>query len=214
MLTAIATPRPPASLPAGGYRFNIDEFERIASSLEAERVELIDGIIVERADMDPPHVVASERLRRRLDRLVPDGWFVREDKPLRVDRTYEPFPDLVIVQGDPYTAYLDRHPGPADVAIVIEISGSTLARDRGEKLANCARGGIGIDWVVNLVDRQLEVYADPGPEGYSTNETYVPAQSAPLVIGGVEVGRIAVADILPAESITERKPGDSGVYRG
>ncbi len=157
------TPTQPIALPASPYpvadvyRMNIDEFERIADSLDVERVELIDGILVERGDMDPPHALASVRLRFNLDRLVPGGWFVREDKPLRVHRTYEPFPDLVIVRGNPLTAYLNRHPGPDDVASVIEISDSTLAKDQGEKRVNYAGGGITVYWIVNLIDRQVEV---------------------------------------------------------
>jgi Uma2 family endonuclease len=197
------TPTQPIALPASPYpvadvyRMNIDEFERVVGSLDVERVELIDGILVERGDMDPPHAVASVRLRFYLDRLVPDGWFVREDKPLRVHRTYEPFPDLALVRGNPLTAYLDRHPGPADVAIVTEISDSTLAKDRGEKRANYAAGGITVYWIVNLIDRQVEVYTGPGADGYSACVTHKPGESVPVVIEGAEVGRIAVSHILP-----------------
>ena len=77
------TPTQPIAVPpvADVYRMNIDEFERIAGYLDVERVELIDGILVERGDMDPPHAVAGVRLRFYLDRLAPGGWFVREDKP-------------------------------------------------------------------------------------------------------------------------------------
>jgi Uma2 family endonuclease len=147
--------------------------------------------------MDPPHAMASRRLGRRLDRLMPDGWFVQEDKPLRVHRTYEPFPDFAIVRGDPDTAYADRHPGPADVASVIEISDSTLAKDRNEKRVNYAKGGIGIYWIVNLIDRQVEVYTGPSSDGYASCVIFKPGQSVPVVIDGVEVGQIAVAEILP-----------------
>jgi Uma2 family endonuclease len=197
------SPTQPIALPAGPcpvadlYRMSIDEFERIAGFLDVERVELIDGMLVERGEMDPPHAVASVRLRYYLDRLIGDGWFIREDKPLRVHPTYEPFPDLAIVQGHPLTAYLDRHPGPRDAAIVIEISDSTLAKDRGEKRVNYAKGDIGVYWIVNLINRQVEVYTGPGADGYSESVTYKPGESVPVVIGGVEVGRIAVADILP-----------------
>ena len=74
---------PAAPALADVYRMDVDEFERIADLLKAERVELIDGFIVERGAMDPPHVLSSEKLRRKLDRMLPDGWFVREDKPVR-----------------------------------------------------------------------------------------------------------------------------------
>jgi Uma2 family endonuclease len=179
------------------YRMDIDEFERIADFLKAERVELIDGFIVERGVMDPPHVLSSEYLRRKLDRLVAGGWFVREDKPVQVHRNYEPLPDFAVVRGDPNT-YARRHPGPADVALVVEISDSTLAKDQGEKRVNYAKGGISVYWIVNLIDRQVEVYTGPTSDGYSSCETFKPGQSVPVVIDGVEVGRIAVAEILPS----------------
>lgn len=187
---------PAAPALANLYRMDIDEFERVADLLKAERVELIDGFIVERGVMDPPHVLSSEYLRRKLDRLLPDGWFVREDKPVQVHRTYEPLPDFAVVQGDP-DAYANRHPGPADVAIVIEISDSTLTKDRGEKRVNFAKGGISVYWIVNLIDRQVEVYTGPSSDSYSSCEIFKPGQSVPVVIDGVEVGRIAVAEILP-----------------
>ncbi len=136
------TPTQPIASPlvADAYRMNIDEFERIAGTLDVRRVELIAGILVERGDMDPPHAVASVRLRFYLDRLVPGGWFVREDKPLRVHRTYEPFPDLAVVRGNPLTAYLNRHPGPGDVAIVTEISDRPGRRPGGETCQLCLGG--------------------------------------------------------------------------
>ncbi|MFI5459390.1 MAG: Uma2 family endonuclease [Isosphaerales bacterium] len=198
------TPTQPITPPQGPaapafadvYRMDVDEFERIADLLKAERVELIDGFIVERGTMDPPDVLSSEKLRRKLDRMLPDGWFVREDKPVQVHRTYEPLPDLAVVEGDPDT-YENRHPAPADVAIVIEISDSTLTRDRGEKQTNYARGGISIYWIVNLIDRQVEVYSGPSADTYSSCITFKPGQSVPVVIDRVEVGQIAVADILP-----------------
>jgi Uma2 family endonuclease len=193
----ITSPAGPAAPPfADMYRMDIDEFERVADLLKAERVELIDGFIVERGAMDPPHVFSSEKLRRDLDRLLPDGCVVREDKPVQVHRTYEPLPDLAVVAGDPDT-YENRHPGPADAAIVIEISDSTLTRDRGEKQVNYARGGISVYWIINLIDRQVEVYTGPNSDGYSSCIIFKPGHSVPVVIDSVEVGQIDVAEILP-----------------
>jgi Putative restriction endonuclease len=192
-----ASPPSPAAPPfTDVYRMDIDEFERVADLLKAERVELIDGFIVERGAMDPPHVLSSEKLRRKLDRLLPDGWFVREDKPVQVHRTYEPLPDFAVVEGDPET-YADRHPAPADVAMVIEISDSTLTKDRGEKQVNYARGGISVYWIVNLIDRQVEVYTSPSSDSYTCCVIFKTGQFVPVVIDGVEVGQIAVTEILP-----------------
>ena len=202
-VSTIASPHPVASPPgpaapalADVYRMDIDEFERIAGLLKAERVELIDGFIVQRVVTDPPHVLASEKMRRKLDPMLPEGWFVREDKPVRVHRTCEPLPDLSVVRGDPDT-YEKCHPAPVDVAMVVEISDSTLTKDRGEQQVNYSRGGIAVYWIVNLIDRQVEVYTEPNLDGYASCIVYKSEQSVPVLIDGVEVGQIAVAEILP-----------------
>jgi Uma2 family endonuclease len=176
----------------------VDEYERIVEGLDDPRVELINGYLVKRTDMKPPHVLVTERLRRRLDRLVPEAWFVREEKPVRIPDFDESFPDVSVVRGDPET-YADHHPGPADVAFLIEVSETTLDRDQGEKWAAYARVGIPVYWIVNLVDRRIQVYTDPRLAGYTSHVDFLPGQDSPVVIGGVEIGRIAVAEILPPE---------------
>jgi len=174
----------------------VDEFERIAGSLDNDQVELVDGYLVWRDDMKPPHVLATERLRRRLDRILPEGCFVREEKPVRIPDFDEPRPDVAVVRGDP-EVYSTRHPGPADVVLLIEVSEASLDRDKGKKYLNYARSGIPAYWIVNLVDRQLEVYTGPGPDGYRASEILKPGQEVSVLIDGVEVGRIAVGEILP-----------------
>jgi Uma2 family endonuclease len=179
----------------GPYRMTVDEFERIAEGLD-KPVELVDGVLVERTDMDPPHVLITLRLRRRLDRMIPEGWHARDEKPLRIPAFNERFPDVAVVRGEP-EAYGKRHPGPEDIAVLIEVAVSTIRRDRGEKQTLYAASGIPVYWIVNLNNRQVEVYTGPGPDGYASREDFREVQSVPVVIEGVEMGRIAVADILP-----------------
>lgn len=193
-----ATRQPPSPLgPAdpSPYRMTVDEFERIAEGLD-KPVELVDGFLVERTDMDPPHVLMTERLRRRLDRLVPEGWFARDEKPLRIPDFNERFPDVAVVRGEP-EVYGIRHPRPEDIAILIEVSVSTIRRDRGEKQTLYAATGIPVYWIVNLKNRQIEVYTGPGPDGYASRNDFVEDHDVPVMIDGIEVGRIAVVDILP-----------------
>ena len=99
--------------------------------------------------MNPPHVLVTERLRRRFDRMIAVSWFAREDKPVRIPDFDEPRPALAIVRGDP-EMYGQSHPGPADIALAVEVSMASLERDRGAKLIAYARGGIPVYWVVNL----------------------------------------------------------------
>jgi len=174
----------------------VDEFERIADQLNGDQVELIDGYLVRRDAMNPPHVLVTERLRRRFDRMLPEGWFVREDKPVRIPDFDEPRPDLAIVRGDP-ELYHKSHPGPADICLLVEVAMASLDRDRGAKQVGYARGGIPVYWVVNLVDRQIEVFTDPSPSGYRSRQEFLAGHNVPLVVAGTIVSTIAVIDILP-----------------
>jgi len=194
---AFQSPAPLAS-PAV-YRFTVDEFERIADSLDDDQVELIDGYVLGRGEMKPSHVLATELLKVRIQPMLPSDRFVREDKPVRIPDFDEPRPNIAIVRGDP-RVYAHRRPGPQDVSLLVEVSDSTLSRDRGEKWVNYARSGIPVYWIVNLVDRQVEVYTDPTAIGYGSRVVYahlLGAPNVPVVIDGVEVGQIAAADILP-----------------
>jgi Uma2 family endonuclease len=157
----------------------IDEFEQLEESLGDARFELIDGRVFSRDDMSPPHVVATVRAKRAMESVLPSGRFIREEKPVRILDFNEPFPDLAVAHGDPET-YADHHPGPEDVSLVIEISDTTLTKDRGVKQENYARAGIPFYWIVNLGDRQVEVYSDPRPGGYATHIDYRSGQSVPL----------------------------------
>jgi Uma2 family endonuclease len=199
MATIIPTQPAPSPAPLASpavYRMTVDEFERIAGSLNNDQVELLDGYVVWRDDMKPPHVLATERLRRRLDRSVPEGYFVREEKPIRIPEFDEPRPDISVVRGDP-EVFANRHPGPEDVVLLVKVSETSLDRDQGKKKFNYARSGIPVYWIVNLVERQLEVYLSPGPDGYQSSQILKPGQDVAVVIDGQEAGRIAVVDLLP-----------------
>jgi Uma2 family endonuclease len=80
---------------------------------------------------------------------------------------------------------------------LVEVSQASLDRDQGSKWLAYVRSGIPVYWIVNLVDRRVEVYTDPGPAGYGSRVDFSPGQEVPVVIVGVEVGRVPVADLLP-----------------
>ena len=180
------------------YRISVDEYERMAEAgvLDDERVELIDGYLVRKMTGKPPHACAVDVSRAHLTRLLPPGWFIREEKPVRIPRFDEPEPDLSLVRGQ-VEDYWDRHPEPKDIALLVEIADTTLPRDRGEKSAAYGRGRIPVYWLINLVDRQVEVYSSPSARGYRSRRVYKLGQEVPVVIAGAEVGRVAVADVLP-----------------
>ena len=107
-------------------------------------------------------------------------------------------PDLSIVRGD-VEDYLNRHPEPADVALIVEVAKSSLALDR-EQSVILGAAGIPVYWIINLVDRQLEVYSNPSGGAYPVPVWLGESESVDLIVGGQVVGRIAVADLLPRRS--------------
>jgi Uma2 family endonuclease len=209
-MSAITVPAepPPASAPEVAewvpapeslYRMSVEKYEEMVSSgvfTKHDRFELIQGILVTKMTEYPKHTWASDASRFTLESLLPAGWYVRIDKPLRIPaQASVPEPDLVVARGS-FLDYGRRHPEPADVALVVEIADSSLSQDRA-LVHVFGGGGVPIYWIVNLVDRQVEVYSDPCPTGYQSRQDFQPGQHVPLTIDGVKQGSIAVSDVLP-----------------
>jgi Uma2 family endonuclease len=180
----------------------VEEYERMIEEGEIgehDDVELIKGRVVVKMGQGPIHASGSEKSRRPIERLVPLGWHVRTEKPVRMPReNSEPVPDLSVVRGD-IEDYLRRHPEPADVALVVEVAKSSLALDR-EQAVILGAAGIPVYWIINLVDRQLEVYSNPSGGAYPAPVWLGESESVDLIVGGQVVGQIAVADLLPRRS--------------
>jgi Uma2 family endonuclease len=183
------------------YRLSVDEYERIADTgiLGDARVELIDGLLVKKITQNPPHTWTVETIDERLSGLLPTAWFTREEKPVRIPQFDEPEPDISVVRGT-RDDYLSHHPGPADLALLVEVADSSLDYDRGEKLVAYAKGRVTCYWIVNLVHRQVEVYTNPELTGYQSIQIYKSGQNVPVVFDGIELGRLEVAEILPRTS--------------
>jgi Uma2 family endonuclease len=204
--TIVAPPQttPPANpgwIPSPLYRMTVEQYEAMVESgafKSRDRLHLVNGYLVAKMTQNPPHVVADELCGNALLRLIPTGWHLLAAKPIRLrERQSEPEPDRCIVRGA-IRDYEDRHPGPEDVAMVIEVADSSLAEDREMGAAVYGPLGIPVNWIVNLVDRQLEVYTDPGPEGYRSREDFRVGQAVPVVVDGQKRGEVAVNDFLPS----------------
>jgi Uma2 family endonuclease len=182
------------------YRVSLEQYESMVRSgifTKRDRIQLVNGFLVAKPmTQNPPHSTADDLCGQALDRICPPGWYVRAGKPVRLPNTTSlPEPDRCLVRGQ-VRDYLARDPEPTDIALVVEIADSSLAEDRAMATIYGA-SGIPIYWIVNLVDRQLEVYSSPSPAGYQSCGILKPGGRAPVVAGGVEIGQIAVADILP-----------------
>jgi Uma2 family endonuclease len=195
-------PAGPIRIPSPLYRMTLEKYESLIASgvfNKRDRVHLINGYLVTRMAESPLHSAISEVIRLALQALLLAAWHIRGDKPLRIPaQSSMPEPDLVIVRGASWD-YQARYPEPADVALVVEVSLSSLDEDRA--MAEIyGKAGIAIYWIVNLVDGQVEVYTDPSPSGYRSHEVLAPGHVLSVVIDGVEIGEIPVSDILPRVS--------------
>ena len=183
-------------------RWSRVEYERLVEKgvfLPGERLELIDGLLLVAEPQSPSHFTAVRLVERALARAFGEGWEVRPQGPIALDETSEPEPDVAVVRGGPRD-HAFQHPG--DPVLVVEVSLTSLAFDREQKASLYARARRPEYWIVNLVDRVLEVRRDPAPSGaapfgfrYDTVTTLPTGATAyPLAAPGAA---IAVADLLP-----------------
>jgi Uma2 family endonuclease len=159
-------------------------------------VELIDGYVVTKMPKKPEHSWTTKALLRMLEGLLPPEFTSQKEEAVRIPNYDEPEPDITLLRGSD-DDYRHRTAVGTDAALAVEISDSTLAQDRGRKSLAYATAGIPVYWIVNLVDRQVEVYTDPGPAGYASHQVYLPGQQVPVVVDGRQIGQVAVNAILP-----------------
>ena len=187
--------------PLTARRWKRAEYARLVElgAFVSDPIELLGGELIVAEPQSPYHASAIQRVDYALRSVLPPGWLVRVQSPVSLDDESEPEPDLAVVPGHPGD-YPDAH--PASPALVIEVADSSLGFDRRDKGSLYARARLADYWIVNLVDRVVEVYRNPAraasaPHGwaYQTVATLTPpAVVVPLGLTGVQ---IAVADLLP-----------------
>lgn len=156
------------------------------------RLELIEGEIVNTTPQGSLHATAVQLGEAVLRKIFSAGHAIRVQMPLALDESSEPEPDLAVVPGSPRD-YRDAH--PAKAVLVAEVADATLAFDREQKKRVYARAGIPEYWIVNLVERRLEVYREPDGEDYRHHAILRPGASL-LPIAASE-GTIPVSELLP-----------------
>jgi Uma2 family endonuclease len=166
---------------------------------EDDPVELLEGWLVTKMPKNPRHRVATQLTREALAQVLPSGWYVDAQEPITTADS-EPEPDVVVVRGN-RREYVDRHPGPQDIALVIEVADSSLQRDRSSKKRLYAAAAITEYWIINLVANQVEMYTDPSGSGaqadYRQSHSYALPDTVPVVLEGHKVGSLPVQDLLP-----------------
>jgi hypothetical protein len=165
---------------------------------ENDRVELLDGLIVDKTTHNPPHDACISLVKDGIEPRLSRAWMLGIQSAVTLS-TSEPEPDLAVVKR-PARRYSQSHPRPGDIGMLIEVAESSLLEDRDWKAVLFAQERIPIYWLVNLIDRQVEVYTDPRSgkaPGYRQHKDYAENKSIPLIIAGQKMGEISVEDLLP-----------------
>jgi len=155
------------------HRFTVDEYRRMGETgifHEDDRVELIEGEIVEMSPIGSPHSGTNIRAHKRLEQAVGERAIVSSQNPVILSGFSEPQPDIALLRprDDFYTR---SHPTPSDVLLLVEIAESSLGYDREVKLPLYARHGIREVWLVDLQNGELLMFSVPSQSGYQKIET-------------------------------------------
>ena len=190
-----------AQTPLTARRWTREEYERLVDLgvFDGEPLELIGGQLIVAEPQGSYHAGVTNMVADVIRAVLPAGLVVRVQTPIALDAESEPEPDVAVVPGT-HADYFAAH--PQRLTLLVEVADSSLRFDRHEKESLYARGGVQDYWIVNLVDRVVEVYRAPMSDpsavygwGYESVERLVPPATVSLLaLPGI---RIAVADLLP-----------------
>lgn len=177
-------------------RFTVHEYHQMGQAGilgEGDRLELLDGEIVEMAPIGSRHQAVVDRLTRLFSNRLGDAAVVRIQGPVRLGEETEPQPDLLLL-APRADFYASAHPGPDDVLLLVEVSDSSTEYDREMKLPLYARYGITEVWLVDLGAGTIEVHRTPTGAGYQEfSQVGADQRVSPAAFPQME---LAVADII------------------
>ena len=172
------------------HRLNVGAYYKMAEAgilTQDDRVELIGGEIFDMTPIGSVHAGKTNRLNRLFARAAADGLaLVSVQSPLRLDAYNEPEPDVMLLKPTE-DDYQGRHPGAADVLLLVELSDSSLVYDRGTKLPLYAKFGVPEVWIVDLRGAAIEVYRQPAGDAFVHKERLTSGSLAPVLVPGVTI---------------------------
>lgn len=184
------------------YRFSLSQYQQmidVGVVIPEDKVELLENYVVLKAPRCPRHDSTLQRMLRPLVSCLPPAWDLRVQSAVALTDS-QPEPDFALVRGSA-ADYETRQPGPADVGLVIEVADSSLLRDQRDKTRIYARATIPCYWIVNLVDRRIEVYTQPTTAtsipAYQMFQTYQRGDDLPLVLDGKPIAMVPADALLP-----------------
>ena len=163
--------------------FTVQDYHRMARAgilREDDRLELIDGEIIQMSPVGHRHFVVVNRMNVIFMRGFGDEAFLGIQGPLRINEWTELQPDVVLYKPRP-DFYAGKVPDPSDVLLVVEVSDTTLATDQKVKLPRYAAAGIAEYWIADLKHDLLHVYRDVRHHEYTTTVTLRPGDSVALL---------------------------------
>ena len=159
------------------HRLTVSDFHRMGDAgifVAGDRVELIDGEVIDMSPIGALRAAIVDRLVRHLGRSLGETIIVRCQNPIRLDDLSEPEPDIALLRPRA-DGYMTAHPRADDVVLVIEVADTSLAYDLGVKVPLYARHGIPEVWVIDAATRQTRVFREPAAEGYRHESLVGPA---------------------------------------
>ncbi len=163
--------------------FNVTEYHRFADAgilSEDDRVELINGEVVEMSPIGSLHASTVRRIAQLLHEKLGRAVLVGAQDPVQLDQYSEPEPDLSILKPR-QDFYAQAHPKPADVLLIIEVADTSIEYDRSVKLPLYARAEIPETWLVDLNEQAIEVFSAPRNGQYQTSRQYRRGETIPSI---------------------------------
>lgn len=167
------------------HKLSVEDYHRIADAgiFGAEdRIELIDGDLIDMAPIGQPHAATVSGLNQALVIACAGRAIVWPQNPVQLDVSNEPQPDLAVLRSRADYYATGARPGPSDVLLVIEVADSSLRFDRTVKLPLYARSGIAELWIVDVQRRVMEAYRGPFGDGYDEMTTHQPGDCLALAL--------------------------------
>lgn len=176
------------------HKLTVDDYYRMADAgilHEDDRVELIDGEIIDMAPIGQDHSASVNGLNRELVVACGDHAIVSVQNPVRIDRLNEPQPDFAVFRPRADQYRRGERAGSSDALLLVEVADSSLRFDRTVKLPLYARAGVAELWIVDLHRRVVDVYRDPAGDAYATMRTHEPHETVTLSLAPEIAVRLA-----------------------
>jgi len=176
-------------------RISVARYQKMVATgvlTKMDRIELIDGEMIDMAPIGTKHVAIATRLNKLFVLGSGDTAIVSPGGPVKLGDFSEPQPDLLVLRPRS-DDYAEQIPDPADVLLLIEVSDTTLAYDQGKKLALYARYGISEYWIVDVEARCVHVHLEPSGNTYAQIRTVmIPDALSAQALPTIEVGLTAL----------------------